>query len=108
MSAYLLINAKILDREKFAAYGKVTAEIVARMGGQYLVLGGPRELLEGTWPEGKSVVSIWPSREAALAFWNSPEYAEAKKLREGICVADVVLVDGLPTAPGTALPWKQQ
>ena len=31
-------------------------------------------------------------RAAALAFWNSPEYAEAKKLREGLADCSILLV----------------
>jgi uncharacterized protein (DUF1330 family) len=96
MAAYLIINANISDRERFAAYGKATAALVAQMGGRYLALGGARELLEGTWPEGKTVISEWSSREAALAFWHSVEYAEIRKLREGICEAQIILVDGVP------------
>jgi uncharacterized protein (DUF1330 family) len=96
MVAYLVINANISDRERFAAYGKATAALVTQMGGRYLALGGAREILEGTWPEGKTVISAWPSREAALAFWHSAEYAEIRKLREGICDAHVILVDGVP------------
>jgi uncharacterized protein (DUF1330 family) len=38
------------------------------------------------------VVSEWPSRTSALAFWNSPEYAEVKKLREGLADVEVILV----------------
>lgn len=96
MAAYLVVNARISDRERFAAYGKATAALVARMGGRYLALGGARETLEGTWPEGKTVISMWPTRDAALAFWHSAEYAEIRKLREGICEAHVILVDGVP------------
>jgi uncharacterized protein (DUF1330 family) len=95
MAAYLVVNVVIHDREKFMAYGKATAVLVEKMGGRYLVLGGARETLEGAWPEGKTVVSEWPSREAALAFWHSPEYAAAKKMREGISEAQIILVEGV-------------
>ena len=40
------------------------------------------------------VISKWPDRAAAHAFWNSPEYAEAKKLREGLAEVQVLLIDG--------------
>lgn len=104
MSAYLIVNVIIHDRERFANYGKATAALVQRFGGRYLVLGGARETLEGEWPEGKSVISEWPSREAALAFWHSPEYAEARKLRAGISDASVVLVEGFPPPSLTPTP----
>jgi uncharacterized protein (DUF1330 family) len=99
MPAYLIVNANIHDRERFAAYAKATAALVAEMGGRYLVLAGARETLEGSWAEGKTVVSEWPSREAALAFWHSAEYTNARKLREGICDANIILVDGVAIPP---------
>ena len=40
------------------------------------------------------VISEWPDRAAAQAFWNSPEYAEAKKLRDGIAACQVLLIEG--------------
>ena len=40
------------------------------------------------------MVSEWPSLDAARAFWHSPEYAEARKLREGLADVQVLLVDG--------------
>jgi uncharacterized protein (DUF1330 family) len=44
------------------------------------------------------VLAKFPSREAARAFWHSPEYAEAKKLREGKGTFYVTILDGLPSA----------
>jgi uncharacterized protein (DUF1330 family) len=40
------------------------------------------------------VISEWPDKDAALAFWNSAEYAEVKKLRDGIADCQVLLVEG--------------
>ena len=44
------------------------------------------------------MLAKFPSREAARAFWHSPEYAEAKKLREGKGTFYVTILDGLPSA----------
>ena len=93
---YMIVNAHIFDAVRFGEYGRANAALVKQFGGKYLVLGGALETLEGEWPEGKSVISEWPSREAALAYWHSPEYAKIRVLREGICDARVVLVDGMP------------
>jgi uncharacterized protein (DUF1330 family) len=98
MPAYMIINADIKDPVKFAEYGRANAALVKQFGGRYLAIAGQRDILEGTWPAGKSVISQWPTREAALAYWHSPEYATVKKLREGICDAQVLLLDGLPVA----------
>jgi uncharacterized protein (DUF1330 family) len=95
MTAYMIITAKIYDREKFInGYGKSTSGLVDRYGGRYILMSPGAELLEGTFGEGASmVISEWPDKEAAKRFWNSPEYTEAKKLREGIADCQVLLVE---------------
>ncbi|MHA7819843.1 MAG: DUF1330 domain-containing protein [Erythrobacter sp.] len=101
MPAYMIVTAAIHDRERFiAGYGKAAAELIGRFGGEYLLRGPGAECLEGGFGEGASmVISKWPDREAAKRFWNSPEYAEAKKLREGLADVQVLLIDGPDLTP---------
>ena len=96
MAAYMIVTAAIHDREKFiTGYGAAAAELIGKFGGEYLIRGPGAELLEGDFGDGAGVVvSKWPDREAAKTFWNSPEYAEVKKLREGLADVQVLLVDG--------------
>lgn len=94
MPAYLVINAQIHDRERFLAdYAPRAAELTARFGGEYVLRAPGAEVMEGRHPGGSVVISRWPNRAATLEFWNSPEYAEARKLREGIADCQVLLVD---------------
>ena len=94
MPAYIFVSAVIHDAKRFAAYGLANAALVTRMGGKYLVLGPEGDTLEGQPTVGKKVISEWPTKDAALAYWHSAEYAEIRKLREGICDAQVILLDG--------------
>jgi uncharacterized protein (DUF1330 family) len=66
------------------------------------VKGAGGLFLENGWCDNPSaLVSEWPDRAAAQRFWESPEYAEAKKLREGIGKFQVLLIDSAPvSAPG--------
>jgi uncharacterized protein (DUF1330 family) len=93
--AYMIVTAQIADREKFVSeYGKAAAALVEKFGGKYMLRGPGAELLEGDFGDGASmVVSQWPDKDTAKAFWNSPEYAEAKKLREGIAECQVLLIE---------------
>lgn len=95
MSAYMIVTAKISDRDAFiGGYGKAASDLVARFGGRYILRGPGAELLEGEFGDGASIViSEWPDKSAALAFWNSPEYADAKALRQGIAEVQVVLIE---------------
>lgn len=96
MAAYLVITATIHDRDAFlSGYARAAAALVEKFGGKYWLRAPGAQVLEGAGVDGSSVVvSEWPDRETALAFWNSPEYAEAKKLREGIADCSVLLVGG--------------
>jgi uncharacterized protein (DUF1330 family) len=98
--AYLLVQGQVTDREGFKAYNAALPPIYRKYGGEYLALvPAPLvEVAEGP-PENRSVVlARFPSREAARTFWDSPEYAEAKKLREGKGTFFVMILDGLPSA----------
>ncbi len=94
MAAYLVITAQIHDRDAFiSGYGPAAGKLSAQMGGEYVVRAPGVEVLEGAHPGGSLVISKWPDKAAALAFWNSPEYAEVKKLREGIADCQVLLIE---------------
>lgn len=94
MDAYMIIEAEIHDRERFAEYAEAVAPLVAEFGGEYLVLGGVHEPLEGEFGKQRFVISRWPSLEAARRFWHSERYAEIRKLREGTGRFRVILIEG--------------
>jgi uncharacterized protein (DUF1330 family) len=96
MPAYMIVTAAIRDREAFiAGYGAAAAALIPKFGGEYLLRGPGADCLEGSFGEGASmVISKWPDRAAIRAFWNSPEYAEARKLREGLAEVQVLVIDG--------------
>ena len=95
MPAYMIVAAKIADREAFiAGYGQAAAALVAKFGGRYVLRGPGAELLEGAWGDGASmVISEWPDKAAAHRFWDSAEYAEVKKLRAEIADCQVLLIE---------------
>ena len=101
MPAYMIVVAKIKDRDAFInGYGAAAGKLVEAFGGKYVLRGPGTELLEGDFGDGASmVISEWPDKAAATAFWNSPEYAEVKKLREAIADCQVLLIEA-PTING--------
>jgi uncharacterized protein (DUF1330 family) len=103
MPAYMIVTARISDRDRFiSGYGRRAAELVAQFGGRYVLRAPGAVALEGESGAGASVViSEWPDKAAALAFWNSAEYAEAKRLRDGLADCDVLLIE-TPTPIGGA------
>ena len=95
MPAYMIVTAKIADRDAFInGYGAAAGKLVEQFGGKYVLRGPGAKLLEGGFGDGASmVISEWPDKAAAEAFWNSPEYGEAKKLREGVAECQVLLIE---------------
>ncbi len=96
MPAYMIVIAKIADRDAFiSGYGAAAGALVERFGGTYVLRGPGAELLEGRFGDGASmVISEWRDKAAAKAFWDSSEYAEVKKLRDGIADCQVLLIEG--------------
>ena len=95
MPAYMIVHAKIHDRDKFIkGYGAAAAALVKQFGGRYIMMASGAQVLEGDMdPDASVVISEWPDKATALHFWNSTEYAEVKKLREGIAEARVVVIE---------------
>ena len=95
MPAYMIVTAQIADRDAFiGGYGAAAGKLVEQFGGKYVLRGPGVKLLEGEFGDGASmVISEWPDKDAALAFWNSSEYAEVKKLREGVAECQVLLIE---------------
>eukprot|EP00581_Thalassiosira_minuscula_P017679 CAMPEP_0183719988 /NCGR_PEP_ID=MMETSP0737-20130205/12738_1 /TAXON_ID=385413 /ORGANISM="Thalassiosira miniscula, Strain CCMP1093" /LENGTH=133 /DNA_ID=CAMNT_0025949783 /DNA_START=158 /DNA_END=559 /DNA_ORIENTATION=- len=95
--AYVLIEAKLkpTELERFGSYASRVPSVVEKYGGQYIVLGGNHEPLEGDWGETRLVLHKWPNAECARQFWNSEEYRELKDLREGTGDFRIMLLEGL-------------
>jgi uncharacterized protein (DUF1330 family) len=98
--AYLLVQGRVTDRAGFEAYSASLPPIYRKYGGEYLArVPAPQvEVAEGDAEQRSIVLARFPSRAAARAFWDSPEYAAAKRLREGMGTFYVTILDGLPAA----------
>ena len=84
--AYLIAQIRFTaDHSAFTAYRDAVGPLSHRFGGRYLVAGGAKvEVLEGAHDSCSLVIFEFPSIEQLHAFWDSPDYAQVKKLREGL------------------------
>jgi uncharacterized protein (DUF1330 family) len=94
MSAYVIVNIEVRDRERYAQYIQVAPESIARYGGRYLVRGGKTEVLEGSWRPKRFVVLEFESLEKAKAWWDSEEYRGPKAMRQAAADTDLFIVEG--------------
>jgi len=82
----ILIMSKVTDTEKYNSYSRaiVDSNLPRRFGYKPLFMGQPREMLEGTWPEGYSVmISVWPCKDAWQRFYaGEPYVSDIKPLRK--------------------------
>jgi uncharacterized protein (DUF1330 family) len=90
---YWVANVDISNPDEYKKYVAANAVPFRKYGAKFLTRGGKSEMVEGKL-RSRVVVLEFPSFEAALACYRSPEYAAAKKLREGASVADIVVLEG--------------
>jgi len=85
MAAYQIAICNITNpNENMKIYAQKSAEIVKKMGGEYLVRGHAKEVKEGEMLKGKVVlITTFPTMEQIQAFWDSEEYNAIKHMRDG-------------------------
>jgi uncharacterized protein (DUF1330 family) len=95
-AAYVIVDAKVSDPERYKAYQALSPGAIAAAGGEFLARGGRSEVFEGTWTPSRIVVIRFPSLEAARAFYDSPLYVEARAERAGLTEHfNMVVVEGI-------------
>ncbi len=100
MPAYVIAEMKVSDPERYKQYMAEAPAAVAAFGGEYLVRGGPHEVLEGDWRPTRLAIVKFPTYAQAKAFYDSAQYRAARAKRAGATdYFNMVLVDGVaPTS----------
>jgi uncharacterized protein (DUF1330 family) len=81
-AAFILTSVTVADPEAFAEYRNAVAQVNARLGGDMLVRGAVREVLEGEAPAGDVIVVLgFAKLDEARAYIASPEYSALASLR---------------------------
>lgn len=91
---YVIAHAEVTDPDKWAEYVAKSKIALDKFGGMPIVRGGRCEIMEGRGTQ-RNVVLEFPSYEAAHGYATSPEYADAKKARQGAGTIDIVVVEGV-------------
>jgi uncharacterized protein (DUF1330 family) len=89
MSALLIIQATVTERDGYKAYQAAVQPLLSSFGGKLKGTGVGLEVLEGSHDGRRLVVFEFPSMDAIKGFWHSPEYGKVKKLRAGAAAIDV-------------------
>ena len=94
--AYVIVDMKITDPERYKQYMAAAPAAVAAFGGEYRVRGGRFEVMEGHWQPARLAVLRFPSIERAQAFYADQGYRQARAQREGATeFFNMVVVEGV-------------
>lgn len=91
---YVIAHAVVTDAEAWGQYVAKSKVALDKFGGTPIVRGGTCEIIEGDGFE-RNVVLEFASYDDALGYAKSPEYAEARKLREGAGTLHITVVEGV-------------
>ena len=94
MSAYIIVDVEITDRDKYEDYNSVVPPTIEAFGGRFLVRGGRAEILEGDWQPKRVVVLEFESFDRAREWWSSDEYENPKRLRQSASITNMIVVEG--------------
>jgi len=96
MSAYLIVDTRIENPEKYEEYKTLAKPIAEKYGGVYRARGGDMDLLEtDLWTPTRMVIIEFPDMDAARAFVDSEEYAPVKQLRRNNAKCTLTILDGV-------------
>ncbi len=95
MKGYIIIDVTVTDPIRYEEYKKLTPSSLHSFEGNFIVRGGPAEMLEGDGHPGRIVVLEFPSIEKAKAWWSSDAYSAAKALRQSASITKMIIVEGV-------------
>ncbi len=97
MTAYCLWDVReVRDQDAMDDYVANVIETVTAFGGEYVVVGGPWQVVEGDWRPAYPVMIQFPSLDVAHEWYGSELYAPLRDLRHAASASDAVFLDGVP------------
>ena len=96
MSAYMVAQIQINDREEYKNYLAGFMPIFERYGGELLATSkAETEIVEGTWAYPRTVIKKFPSLEHARRWHDDPDYQALAEHRRRSADSNLVLVEGV-------------
>ena len=95
MPAYFWFDIReIKDPNKMEEYRRGVRAVVEKFGGRYVVLGGPFQVVEGSYQPVFPVMLEFASTEAARRWYDSEDYRDLKALRLAATDGNAFLMAG--------------
>jgi uncharacterized protein (DUF1330 family) len=80
MSAYIVIEGVVRDKEALARYGSQATALIKQFGGEILAFG-PWELIYGEAAYHNGMIIRFPDKDTALAWYSAPAYQALLEIR---------------------------
>jgi uncharacterized protein (DUF1330 family) len=94
MVGYVIVQADIIDIDKFKKYLAESPTTISKYGGKYLARAGETVQFEGKEDNRRLVIIEFSSLEKAEEWYHSEDYQEVKKLREGAANGTLIAIEG--------------
>lgn len=91
---YVIACATVTNATLWSQYAAAATKAIEQYGGKPLARGGKMTIAEGSG-RARNVIIEFESFDAAQAYAFSPEYAAARRLREGAGEISIVVVEGV-------------
>lgn len=100
MTVYLIAQVTIHDPAEYEKYVAGFMDAIAPFDARLLVVAEKVEVLEGTWPQARTVVIEFPSMEHAKRWYQSPKYQSIAQHRFKAATTNLVLATGFEPPRG--------
>jgi len=90
---YIIAHISVTDPEAYPEYVRLDTPILDALGGQFIVRGGPSEVMEGSAND-RHVVIEFPDFAAAKAAYHDPEYQKVAEIRRRSADSVIIVVEG--------------
>jgi len=81
MSAFLICDVKVKNRDKLKDYLALSEHTLAPFGGKFHAQAGKTECIEGTWSPKVIIIAEFPTMDKAKEWYNSAEYSKALEVK---------------------------
>ena len=94
MPGYVIAQVKVHDAEEYRKYLSGFMDAFNPFGGRILVATDKMEILEGRWPQVRTIVLEFPSLASAKEWYYSSDYQSLAKHRFLSAETNMILIDG--------------
>ena len=80
MSAYIVVEGVVRDKQALACYGSQATSLIKQFGGEILAFG-PWQVVYGEAAFHNGMIIHFPDKDTALAWYNAPAYQALLEIR---------------------------